>query len=272
MRLWFGAHVITKLLLASTTNLVLASVASAAGILDSSSTYAGTFGGVGHLHEVSMQQVGTVITPHPFPDINVDARGSADRVVAPVVGVQLGHELQTWDVYASGWSIGMAAEIEGLYLTADPEGELDIEPYLLGTQFVSLPTHVGAVLLNAVFSLRTPQSGAITPYAGVGAGYGAVFIDGSDSTNPSEPGINHFNSEPDASSGGLALQAKIGIKAGISSSWSVFAEYRHIYIGATDYTFGDTDYPGQHLPTTKWNVDLGEQNYDFVVCGVSYHF
>lgn len=272
MRLWSRAQGVTKLLLALTTNFLLASVASAADILDSSSSYAGVFGGVGVLGTVSMRQVGTVITPHPFPDINVDAKGSADSVVAPVVGVQLGHEFQRWAVSSSGGSIAMAAEVEGLYLAADPEGELDIEPYLLGTQYVSLPVHVGAVLLNAVFSLRTSHPAAIIPYAGVGAGYGAVFIDGSNSTNPSEPGINHFNSQPDASSGGLALQAKIGMKAGISSSWTVFTEYRHIHIAATDYTFGDTDYPEEHLPTTKWSVDLGEQNYDLWVLGVSFRF
>ena len=272
VRVRFCAHLVTKPLLASIITFLLASVSSAADISDSRSLYIGAFGGVGSFGEVSMQQVGTVITQPPFPDINVDARGSADSVVAPIVGVQLGYELKKWDVSTSGWSIGMAAEVEGLYLTVEPEGALDIDPYLLGTQYVSLPLNGGAVLVNAVFSLRTPHSEAITPYVGLGAGYGAVFIDGSNSTNPSEPGINHFNSEPDASSGGLALQAKIGVRALISSSWSVFTEFRHIYIGSTEYTFGETDYPGEHLPTTKWNVDLGEQNYNLWVSGLSYNF
>jgi opacity protein-like surface antigen len=272
VRVRFGTYLVMKPLLASVITLLSASVSSAADISDSRSLYVGAFGGVGSLGDVSMQQVGTVITPHLLPDINVDARGSADSVVAPIVGVQLGYEFRKWDVSTSGWSIGMAAEIEGLYLTAEPEGALDIDPYLLGTQYVSLPLDVGAVLVNAVFNLRTPHSEAITPYAGVGAGYGGVFIDGSDSANPSEPGINHFNSAPDASSGGLALQAKIGVRAGLSSSWSVFTEFRYIYIASTEYKFGDTDYPGEHLPTTKWNVDLGEQNYNLWVSGVSYHF
>lgn len=263
---------IRKLLLASVTTLSLAGAASSAETSESRGLYFGVFGGIGSLDDVSMQQVGTVFTPHPFPDINVDGRGAADSVEAPLVGVQFGYEFPELDVSTSGWSIGMAAEVEGLYLTAEPEGVLDIDPYFLGTQYVSLPLHVGAMLVNAVFNIRTPFSDAVTLYAGVGAGYGAVFVDGSNSTNPSEPGINHFNSEPDASSGGLALQAKIGVRAKISSNWSVFTEFRHIYIGSTDFTFGETGYPGQHLPTSKWNVDLGEQNYNLWVSGVSYHF
>ena len=268
----WGTNLITRLAFSAATSLLLANVSSAADVSDSPGMYVGAFGGIGLLDETSMRQVGTVITPFIFPDINVDARGSADSVVAPIAGLQLGYEFSQWDVSASGWRVGMAAEIEGLYLGAEPKGVLDIDPQALGTQYVTLPVSVGAVLVNAVFNLRTPYSDAIKPYAGIGVGYGAVFINGSNSTNPSEPGINHFNSEPDASSGGLALQAKIGIRADVTSNWSVFTEYRHVYVASTDYTFGQTDYPGEHLPTTKWNVDLGHQNYNLWVSGLSYHF
>jgi opacity protein-like surface antigen len=268
----WGANLITRLAFSVATSLLLANVSSAADVSDGPDMYVGAFGGVGLLDDTSMRQVGTVITPFFFPDINVDARGSADSVVAPIAGLQLGYEFNHWDVSASGWGVGMAAEIEGLYLGAEPKGVLDIDPQALGTQYVTLPVSVGAVLVNAVFNLRTPYSDAIAPYAGIGAGYGAVFINGSNSTNPSEPGINHFNSEPDASSGGLALQAKIGIRAAVTSNWSVFTEYRHVYITSTDYTFGQTDYPGEHLPTTKWNVELGQQNYNLWVSGLSYRF
>ena len=52
----------------------------------------------------------------------------------------------------------------------------------------------------------------------------------------------------------------------------MFTEYRHVYVASTDYTCGQTDYPGEHLPTTKWNVDLGQQDYNLWVSGLSYHF
>lgn len=271
VRLRVGAHVMTKLTCTLAAVLALSNAASAADISDSRSLYAGAFGGFGFLGEASMQQLGTVITPDSFPDIDVDARGSADRVSAPIAGVQLGYELNQWDLSPSGWSVGIAGEIEGLYLAAEPQGVLDIDPQALGTQYVSLPLSVGAVLLNAVAGLRTPHSDRVIPYAGAGIGYGAVFINGSNSTNPSEPGINHFNSEPDASAAGLALQAKIGIKAAVANNWSIFTEFRHVYIASTDYTFGRTEYE-THLPTTKWNVELGPQNYNLWVTGVSYRF
>ncbi|MGA1675091.1 MAG: outer membrane protein [Pseudomonadales bacterium] len=273
VRFRIGAKLIAKPLLSAITTLSLASVCTAGELSESSSLYVGAFGGLGSLDEVSMQQVGTVVTPNPIPDIDVDARGSADSVAASVVGVQLGFEDRKSYVFSShGWRIGIGAEVEGLLLKAEPEGGLDIDPYLLGTQNVSLPLEVGVVLVNAVFNIRAPHLVAMTPYAGFGLGYGAVFIDGSDSTNPSEPGINHFNSAPDASSGGLAFQGKIGVRAAIFNSWSVFTELRHIQIASTEFKFGDTDYPGEHLPTTKWNVDLGKQQYNLWVAGVSYHF
>lgn len=272
MRMRWRTRWAATCLLAAVAAPSLAGVSSAADLWDSKSMYVSVFGGVGILGETSMQQVGTVITPHPFPDIDVDATGSADRVVTPILGIQLGSEVREWDLSSSGWGIGMAAEVEGLYLAAEPEGVLDISPYLLGTQYVSLPVDVGAVLVNAVFNLRTPYSEAVTPYAGLGAGYGAVFINGSNSTNPAEPGINHFNSEPDASSGGLALQLKLGMRAEVAGNWSIFTEFRHVYIAPTSYTFGETDYPGAHLPTTRWDVDLGQQNYTLWVSGVSYRF
>ena len=107
---------------------------------------------------------------------------------------------------------------------------------LLCTQYVSLPLHASAMLVNAVFNYPDSLFGCCDALYWRWGGYGAVFVDGSNSTNPSEPGINHFNSELDVSSGGLTLQAKIGVRAKISSNWSVFTEFRHIYIGSTDFT------------------------------------
>ena len=116
----WGANLIAKLALAAATSLSLANVSSAADVSDSPGMYVGAFGGVGLLDDTSMRQVGTVITPFIFPDINVDARGSADSVVAPIAGIQLGYEFNQWDVSASGWGVGMAAEIEGCILGLSP--------------------------------------------------------------------------------------------------------------------------------------------------------
>jgi len=74
VKLRTGARVVTKLTGALAAVLALSNALSAADISDSRSLYAGAFGGVGFLGEASMQQLGTVITLHPFPDINGDAR------------------------------------------------------------------------------------------------------------------------------------------------------------------------------------------------------
>ena len=246
--------------------------ADVSGVPGHQGAYVGAFGGVGALGAASMRQVGTVITPDPFPDINVDARGSSDGVVAPVAGLRLGYRFGQSEPTQSGWALGIAVEIEGLYLSARPKGVLDIDPQALGTQYVTLPLGSGALFVNAVFDLHTPHSDTIVPYAGVGAGYAVVVVNGSNSTNPSEPGINHFNSGPDASASALALQARIGLRAKVGGNWSVFTEYRHVHVAPTDFTFGKTDYPDEHLPTTKWNVDLGAQSYNLWVTGIDYHF
>ena len=73
---------IMRLVLASTMGPALAGVSFAANIAGDRGIYLGAFRGVGSLGETSMQQVGTVLTPHPLPDINVDSKGSADSVVA----------------------------------------------------------------------------------------------------------------------------------------------------------------------------------------------
>lgn len=58
------------------------------------------------------------------------------------------------------------------------------------------------------FTIETPYSNKVFPYIGVGAGVAFVSIKGLDSANPSEPGINHFNSDPDASDSAFAMQLK----------------------------------------------------------------
>src|SRR5690606_20938403 len=112
----------------------------------------------------------------------------------------------------------------------------------------------------------------VFPYIGIGAGMARLSIKGSDSANPSEPGINHFNSDPDASDTAFAVQLKAGFKGQISKNVRLFAEYRYLSINATDYKFGATDYPGVHLPTAPWHVDLGRQKYNLFVAGLQYKF
>lgn len=100
----------------------------------------------------------------------------------------------------------------------------------------------------------------------LGAGVARLSIQGANSTNPSEPGINHFDSGPDASATAFALQFKAGLKGEVARNLLLFAEYRHLTINPTQYTFGETLPP--HLPTDAWTVSLWRQSYNLFVAGL----
>ena len=235
--------------------------------------YLGALGGLGTLDSTSLRQIGTVKLPHPLPDLPIDADGSTDRPDVALGGVQLGYQWAGWHSSASGWGLLPAIELEGLYLgTHTPEGEMPIQPKFLGTQYVTLHMKGYVLLANVLLTVRTPYSQRFFPYAGAGAGTARVAITDSDSANPSEPGINHFNSDPDASDSALAWQFRLGVKGNLTRRWSLFAEYRYLNIDNTRYTFGPTDYPGQHPPTDSWDVRLGELEYNLFVAGAQYRF
>lgn len=99
---------------------------------------------------------------------------------------------------------------------------------------------VGVVLASAVLTVQTPWSGRIFPDLGVGAGVARLSIQGANSTNPSEPGINHFASGPDASATAFAMQFKAGLKGEVARNLLLFAEYRYLTLNPTQYTFGET--------------------------------
>lgn len=240
---------------------------------DQNGVYLGALGGLGTLDSTSLRQIGTVISPHPLPDLPIDADGDTDSPHVSLGGVQLGYEWAGWRSATSGWGLKPAAEFEGLYLGEhSPEGEMPIQPTALGTQYVTLHTKGYALLANLVLTVETPYSQRLFPYAGVGAGMARVSISDADSANPSEPGINHFNSDPDASDSAFALQFRLGLKGKLTRHVFLFTEYRYLNIDATRYTFGATDYPGQHPPTDSWDVRLGRLEYNLFVAGLQYRF
>jgi opacity protein-like surface antigen len=110
---------------------------------------------------------------------------------------------------------------------------MPIAPGVLGTQEVTLPMTVGVVLATAVLTVQTPWSSRIFPDLGVGAGVARLSIQGANSTNPSEPGINHFDSGPDASATAFAMQFKAGLKGEVARNLHLFAEYRHLTLNPT---------------------------------------
>ena len=237
--------------------------------------YVGVFGGVGAATATSLQQRGAVFLrpPQRLPILPINAKGSTSSSTSVALGgAHLGYEWNPLKLNPS-WGLRPAAELEGIYIGKhSPTGEMPVMPRFLGMQYVTVPTTVGVFLANAVFTLETPYSSKVFPYIGLGAGMAYTSIKGADSANPSEPGINHFNSDPDASDWAFAMQVKAGVKAQVSKNLRLFAEYRHLSIDATSYKFGATDYPGLHLPTATWHVNMGRQKYNLFVAGLQYKF
>lgn len=235
--------------------------------------YIGAFGGRGASIATSLQQRGAVhLNAHLSLPINAEGSTSSSTHMW-LAGMHAGHQWRQWKLGHSRWGLAPALELEGLYIGRHaPTGEMPVRPRALGMQYVTVPIKAGVLLANAVFTFDTPYSDSIRPYVGVGAGVASVSIKGSDSANPSEPGINHFNSDPDASDTAFAMQLKAGLKADINKKLSLFTEYRHLSINATRYTFGATDYPGLHLPTATWRVDMGRQKYNVFVAGLQYRY
>lgn len=237
--------------------------------------YIGVFGGAGAATATSLRQRGAVVLPDtsPIPLLPIDAQGSTSSSTSVALGgAHVGYEWNRLNL-GSNWGLRPAAELEGIYIGKhSPMGEMPVRPRFLGMQYVTVPTTVGLIMANAVFTFETPYSKRILPYVGVGAGMAFVSIKGSDSANPSEPGINHFNSDPDASDSAFAMQIKAGLKGQVSRNITLFAEYRHLSVNATSYKFGATDYPGVHFPTHTWNVNMGRQKYNLFVAGLQYKF
>lgn len=141
---------------------------------------------------------------------------------------------------------------------------------VLGTQYVTIPMTVGVVLASAVLTVQTPWSSRIFPYLGVGAGVARLSIKGANSTNPSEPGINNFDSAPAASGRAFAVQFKAGLKGEVARSQLLFADYRYLTLNPAQYTFGET--LPSHLPTDSWTVSLGRESHNLFVAGLQLKF
>lgn len=250
-----------------------ASVCWAADDSGAPGAYIGLFGGLGSAASTGARQQGGFYLPGPLKTrVNVDANGqTGGPTPVGLLGLQAGYEWQRLPLGPSDWALKPAVELEGLYIGKHtPVGDMPITPGVLGTQFVTLPTTVGVLLANVVFTFQTPYSGRIFPYLGVGAGMARVWIQGANSTNPSEPGVNHFDSGSDASASAFAMQFKAGLKGEVAKNLLLFAEYRYLSINSTGYTFGSTLPP--HFPTDTWQVSLGPQTYNLFVAGLQVRF
>lgn len=231
--------------------------------------YVGLFGGGGVGSTGSITQSGTAFfTEAEGGPLSVQAKGRSDNSSVGLVGLQVGHE------WSYGSSLMPALEVEGFYLAGKQRATLNNPTDRLSehTFADTFPMNNAVLLANVVLSFPTSYQ-SITPYIGGGIGAARISIKGADSTqtSPLELGINHFNSGADSSSWGFAAQAKAGVRIALGSNAYVFAEYRYLFVDATDQTFGPTVYP-THVPTTNWTVRFSDMSHQLAVGGIGFRF
>ena len=243
--------------------------------------YLGLFGGGGTLSSNSIEQTGVSFGQGGRADTNVGAKGTSGNTGASMGGAHIGYEFGGWNLGGkeSGWTLNPAAEIEGYYLGSNPSAYAVNPLASFKHNFsIKMPIDAGVLLANTVLSFKTPYSKNITPYFGGGIGGATLSASGasSEQLTPAEAGLNHFNTSPNALSSAFAASAKAGLRAEVYNHFSLFAEYRYLFINSSSYHFGNTNGASQGFPnhnvTTPWNVNLGSQNYNMAIAGFEYSF
>lgn len=236
--------------------------------------YIGAFGGGIYSNSNRVSQYGTAFFPEigsigPLPIIG---EGHLDKTSSGFGGVQVGYE---WSKpIFSGWTLAPAAELEAFFFKHKKEG------HLINETVVGLPEHDFAdsfhmnssvILANLVLSFNNDCLFGLTPYVGGGIGAARVSLHHADSlqVSPVEAGVNHFNSRRDDSTWTFAAQAKAGLRYNFCELFHVFAEYRYLYLDATNYVLGSTNYPA-HVPTSPWNVKVRNTHYNAFAIGFQY--
>lgn len=257
-----------KLTLAIIASLVAAPAAAADK--PARGVYVGVFGGGGSSTDTDVSQLGTAFFPEASGGpLAVNATGRTGSGGVRFIGGQVGYEMS----YPS--LVLPAFEIEGFYLdTGTRRAALDNPTNRLPehTFDATYPMNSAVFLANMVLSFPTSYPG-VTPYIGGGIGGALVSIDGAKSlqTNPSEGALNHFNSGPDSSAWTFAAQVKAGLRVAIGRNAYVFGEYRYLYLGAVDQTFGPTVYD-THVPTSAWTVRFDGTSHHLATAGIGFDF
>lgn len=265
--------------------------------------YVGAFGGVAGADRVNAIQsaiayrfIGQIFPGQTTPtdenyNLYVHVAGSQKTNTGGIAGLHIGYIANEFNLGENQqWHLAPRFELEGYYLGAKFSGVLTnpiLEPAVLNNGAAS-PSHsisayqhvfvndfnlnTGVLMLNTLFDLRSSLSSKYIPYAGAGIGFAFNTLSGanSDQTRPFNEDVNHFNADSSSSDSIFSAQTRLGLRRTISDHFSLFAEYRYLYLSPSTYTFGNTYYPGYHPDTSKWAVSLGSMNFQTGVFGIDY--
>ncbi len=221
---------------------------------DLSGFYFGGFGGWGwNEFDVVQKGIAFYLSPAGGPLV-VDSDGSTDSNSYGFGGVHFGYEWLSQK--NESWSVTSGLELEGYYFSETPSVHL-VNPTerLDFHEFIdTFPMRTGILIADYTLAFTNDY---LTPYISGGMGAAITSIHHAVATQIEfpEPGINHFNSNPDAFNWGFAAQFKGGLRYSIFKHMRIFGEYRFLFIAANDYTFGHTVYPG-HVATADWLISF----------------
>ena len=239
--------------------------------------YIGAFGGGIYSNSNKATQFGTAFFSEltSIGPLSVIGEGRLNKTSSGFGGVQIGYE---WSKPLSAWSIASALELEALFFNARKEGYLinqSVAANSLNEHDFHDSFHMNSkvILTNLILSLDHESLFGFSPYVGGGIGAARVSLHKADSfqVSPVEAGINHFNSQRDDSSWAFAAQIKAGLRYNFCELFNIFAEYRYLYVDATNYIFGATNYTVPfHVPTSAWNVKVKNYHYNAFAIGVQF--
>lgn len=234
--------------------------------------YIGAFGGGIYSNTNKVSQFGTAFFSEvtSIGPLSIIAEGHLKKTSTGFGGVQIGYE---WSKpTCSGWSLAPAGELEVFFFKNKKKG------HLINQTVIGLPEHdfldtfhmnSSVILANAVLSLKSKCLFGFSPYVGGGIGASRISLHKADSlqVEPVEAGVNHFNSRRDDSTWAFAAQLKAGLRYSFCNLFHIFAEYRFLYVDASNYIFGATNYT-THVPTSAWNVKVRNVNYNAFAIGL----
>jgi len=236
--------------------------------------YIGGFGGGIYSNSEKVTQYGTAFFSEltSIGPLSIIAEGHLNKTSTGFGGVQLGYE---WSKpLNSCWSIAPALELEALFFNHNKTGHL-INQTVIGLDehdFVdSFHMNSNVILANIVVAINSDSLCGFSPYIGGGIGATRISLTKADSlqVEPPEAGVNHFNSNTSDSSWAFAAQAKAGLRYNFFKMFHIFAEYRYLYVDASNYIFGATNYL-THVPTSPWNVKIDNVNYNAFAIGIQF--
>lgn len=238
--------------------------------------YVGAFAGGGASNHFNGSQYATAfITEAAGGPLSINAFGQLNNKNVFFLGAQLGYLAQAIPLNSSmQWAIKPGAELEIYSMNKrSVNGEFINNTERLPEHdfIVSYPMRRTMFLANAILNFNNTRS-PVNPYLGFGIGNAIVKISNASANqiSPPEAGINHYNANPHDITSTFAGQLKLGFSYDLNKYFSLFADYRWLYLASTDFDFGSTVYP-THAETSSWRVKLKAQNYHLGNMGVRFN-